>query len=976
MAIPSKINTNFIMIFIFLFSIFSSNDTNLKKEKAQYLIVSIKGELRLEDENGKLIWSNSIGKPLIKTDINVNNINFLQTNILPSMNGGLFLVNERENLYELLDVNYEDLIKEPPSIFNQYITGTFYRSVKEKYFAINILNGDIIKIKKGNSFDNIIKGNFNNNNNNDIDNYIIMKRINYIFQVRKGYAIVWSANFGKLEILSKGNSKIFHPMANSIENNVIYRNMKNNTYIFKYILENNELILMKIHNSNNSPYTFNYKQMNEINFFTKKKKNIYYNYLMFIFTVIITSMFLVQISNNKIEKQINQNEKEKEKENEKENKKKEIESNESKIKNENSTSAKNFSQLSTNSILKNSLDEFPIKNKSFNLCSRISLNHKESAPESEFQHKKLHKAIFNDNNEKNNILLNSLYGNDESLALNKNYQMKKINLNKRYNLCKGNSINNIYLVRKLSDNISTKRKFHPSKKDLEELNILSKKYLENTIKQSSDSLNKIGNFSNNKLNYEEIYKIINSNSNDSNSENDENPIPPELMSKSNFSLCDTGRFLKDFENIQFIGKGGFGSVFKATHTIDGGIYAIKIIKSNLGIDDELDQLNEVQEIKTMLKVEHKNIVRYITCWFETKDPINYYNKRCRAFSMDEKYSPKKKDFGCVKNKIQKKIQKDTKLPLSRIQSIANEFEYVSDDSYKDLKNKDSNYNNSDLYNDDENDSFSRSFQLKFNQSNSLSDDGIIFTDSKGNSNSKNNIKVNNNNNSEHILNFPDNESEIKSPNDKKLKKELSRKVSDYTMNALRKKTYKVYFYMQMEYCEGIPLSYYIQQRKKVSNESLIIHIFYQICNAVQHIHSKSIIHRDLKPANIFMNKKFKIKIIDFGLASEKYKKNEDYVGTYLYLSPEQLAQKPYNEKVDIYALGIILIEMCCFFNTEHERRNTLKEVINGVYPEKQMKFFENELKLVKKLTKFNPVERPNIEEVINSEEMKLMLEMI
>ena len=367
MAIPSKINIYFIMIFIFLFPIFSSKHTNSKKEKAQYLIVSIKGELRLEDENGKLIWSNSIGKPLIKTDINVNNINFLQTNILPSMNGGLFLVNERKNLYELLDVNFEDLIKEPPSIFNQYISGTFYRSIKEKYFAINILNGDIIKIKKGYSIDNIIKGNLNNNNSNDTDNYIIMKRINYIFQVRKDFAIVWNANFGKLEILSKGNSKIFHPMTNSIEDNVIHRNMKNNTYIFKYILENKELILMKIHNSNNSPYTFNYKQMNEINFFTKKNKSVYYNYLMFAFTVIITSMFLVQISNNnKIEKQINQNEKEKEKE--KENKKKEIESTESKIKNENTTSAKNFSQLSTNSILKNSLDEFPIKNKSFNLC--------------------------------------------------------------------------------------------------------------------------------------------------------------------------------------------------------------------------------------------------------------------------------------------------------------------------------------------------------------------------------------------------------------------------------------------------------------------------------------------------------------------------------------------------------------------------------------------------------------------------------
>ena len=176
------------------------------------------------------------------------------------------------------------------------------------------------------------------------------------------------------------------------------------------------------------------------------------------------------------------------------------------------------------------------------------------------------------------------------------------------------------------------------------------------MKQSSDSLNKIGNFLNSQLKYDEIYKIINSsNSNDSDSENSESPIPPELMLKSNFSLCDTGRFLKDFENIQFIGKGGFGTVFKAKHTIDGGIYAIKVIKSNLGIDDELDNLKEVQEIKTMLKVEHKNIVRYITCWFETKEPLNYNSKRSRALSMDEKNIPQKKNFGQNNNKFKKKI---------------------------------------------------------------------------------------------------------------------------------------------------------------------------------------------------------------------------------------------------------------------------------------------------------------------------------
>ena len=58
-----------------------------------------------------------------------------------------------------------------------------------------------------------------------------------------------------------------------------------------------------------------------------------------------------------------------------------------KNKNENSISAKNLSQLSTKSLLKNSFDEFCIKStKSFNLCSKISLNHKESAPESDYIH--------------------------------------------------------------------------------------------------------------------------------------------------------------------------------------------------------------------------------------------------------------------------------------------------------------------------------------------------------------------------------------------------------------------------------------------------------------------------------------------------------------------------------------------------------------------------------------------------------------
>ena len=49
----------------------------------------------------------------------------------------------------------------------------------------------------------------------------------------------------------------------------------------------------------------------------------------------------------------------------------------------------------------------------------------------------------------------------------------------------------------------------------------------------------------------------------------------------------------------------------------------------------------------------------------------------------------------------------------------------------------------------------------------------------------------------------------------------------------------------------------------------------------------------------------------------------DQVGTKLYMSPEQSSGLPYNEKVDIYSLGIIFFELLHPFNTEMERGHTL-----------------------------------------------------
>ena len=61
-------------------------------------------------------------------------------------------------------------------------------------------------------------------------------------------------------------------------------------------------------------------------------------------------------------------------------------------------------------------------------------------------------------------------------------------------------------------------------------------------------------------------------------------------------------------------------------------------------------------------------------------------------------------------------------------------------------------------------------------------------------------------------------------------------------------------------------------------------------------------------------------------------KHTEEVGTELYMSPEQLAKKSYNNKVDIYSLGLILFELLVPFSTQMERIHTLTKLRQLEFP--------------------------------------------
>lgn len=102
---------------------------------------------------------------------------------------------------------------------------------------------------------------------------------------------------------------------------------------------------------------------------------------------------------------------------------------------------------------------------------------------------------------------------------------------------------------------------------------------------------------------------------------------------------------------------------------------------------------------------------------------------------------------------------------------------------------------------------------------------------------------------------------------------------------------------------------------------IITYIIMQLLEGIEHIHYKGYMHRDLKPSNICFKEKtgFQVKIIDFGFVEylDCFHFAIKKCGTPGYLAPEIFISDHYDEKIDIYSLGIILVVLlsfCCAIN--------------------------------------------------------------
>lgn len=116
----------------------------------------------------------------------------------------------------------------------------------------------------------------------------------------------------------------------------------------------------------------------------------------------------------------------------------------------------------------------------------------------------------------------------------------------------------------------------------------------------------------------------------------------------------------------------------------------------------------------------------------------------------------------------------------------------------------------------------------------------------------------------------------------------------------------------MEYVEGVPIHQYAADQKL--SIPARIHLFLQVCDAVEYAHQNLVIHRDLKPGNILVSGG-SVRLLDFGIAKLADQTDAESTGAGLmaatpdYCSPEQVRGQPVTTRTDVYSLGLVLHEL-------------------------------------------------------------------
>ena len=467
---------------------------------------------------------------------------------------------------------------------------------------------------------------------------------------------------------------------------------------------------------------------------------------------------------------------------------------------------------------------------------------------------------------------------------------------------------------------------------------------------------------------------------------------PIISTEDVFDI-DMSRYNTEFTELEVLGKGAYGKVYKAQHKIDHQIYAVKRVLIDDLQDQNLISIKEysqrlLREVNALSSLNHTNIVRYFNSWLEHQTLRKGSKKgNIKITQLSSPKNNKSYNSLLTSNALDSDIsssscQEETNLSASSLEDSVTQGKFWNDRSrlYTSSMSGDKSWNSLDF----------ESGQLS--ASKVVLDSGDFGSEVKFDSYRTSTDPIS--------IEFEAN-SKIKS----KQNAIMPRNSIKLTQSAITPPRKSLVLYIQMQICD-LSLRQWLDNRNALISETSIssvkktvnlvqsTSIFQQILCGLQYIHNAKLIHRDIKPSNIFLlNTNSSVPLVqigDFGLSrhvtspvdpvtplsrldpfadgdpSTIDEKHTAGVGTTVYAAPEQLQSKDYCNKVDIYSTGIVLFELLWPIPTQHERADAMKMLRKGKVPDDFMQCWPAFGALLKSLMNDLPEKRLSAECILKS----------